>query len=85
MINWTVRIKNPVFWRSFIPAVILAIQAVAAIFGWRLDLNEIGNRVLAAIDAIFGVLAILGVVVDPTTQGTGDSLRAQGYEEPYKD
>lgn len=85
MINWRVRIKNPIFWRSFIPAVILAIQAVAMVFGWRLDLSDLGDKILAAVEAILGVLAILGVVIDPTTEGTGDSRRAMTYDGPHVD
>ena len=34
---------------------------------------------------MFAVLAILGVVVDPTTSGIGDSERAMSYEEPWQD
>lgn len=34
---------------------------------------------------MFAVLTILGVVVDPTTAGVGDSQRAMGYAEPWKD
>ena len=38
-INWKVRIKNKVFWVSFIPAVLLLIQAIAAIFDYVLDIG----------------------------------------------
>ena len=37
MLNWTVRFKNKTFWLSFIPAVLLLIQVVAAVFGYTLD------------------------------------------------
>ena len=33
----------------------------------------------------FAVLVILGIVVDPTTDGLGDSERAMAYEEPWAD
>ena len=33
----------------------------------------------------FAVLAILGIVVDPTTQGVGDSEQALTYTVPKKD
>ena len=32
-INWIVRIKNKAFWVALIPAVLLLIQVVAAVFG----------------------------------------------------
>ncbi len=85
MINWTVRIKNKQFWLALIPAVLLLAQVVAAVFGYTLDLGELGNRLLDVVNALFAVLAILGVVADPTTDGVGDSERAMGYDEPYKD
>ena len=84
MINWQVRIKNKQFWLTLIPAVLLLIQVVAAVFGIAIDLGELGNRLLDVVNAIFAVLVILGVVTDPTTEGVGDSERALGYEEPAK-
>ena len=82
MINWTVRIKNKNFWLAVIPAVLLLIQAVAAVFGYSLDLGEIGNKLIAVVNAAFGVLVVLGVVVDPTTAGVSDSNRAMNYKKP---
>ena len=82
MINWTVRIKNTNFWLAVIPAVLLLIQTVAAVFGYSLDLGEIGNRLIAVVNAVFGVLVVLGVVVDPTTAGVSDSNRAMNYKKP---
>ena len=82
MINWMVRIKNKAFWMSFIPAVLLLIQVVAATFGFTLDLGELGNKLLAVVDAVFCVLAILGVVTDPTTAGVSDSKQALTYKWP---
>lgn len=85
MINWQVRIKNKQFWLTLIPAVLLLVQVVAAVFGITIDLGELGNRLLDVVNAVFAVLVILGVVTDPTTEGVGDSIRALGYEEPFKD
>lgn len=85
MINWTVRIKNKNFWLAVIPAVLLLIQAVAAVFGFTLDLGDIGNKLIAVVNAAFGVLVVLGVVVDPTTAGISDSKQARGYNFPKED
>lgn len=84
-INWTVRIKNKAFWLAVIPAVLLLIQAVAAVFGFTLDLGDIGNKLIAVVNAVFGVLVVLGVVVDPTTAGISDSKQARGYNFPKED
>lgn len=85
MINWTVRFRNKAFWVALIPAVLLLIQVVAAVFGYTLDLGELGNRLLDVVNALFAVLAILGVVTDPTTKGVGDSAQALTYEKPKDD
>lgn len=81
-INWLVRIKNKSFWIALIPAVLLLIQVVAAVFGITLDLGDLGNKLLAVVNAVFGVLAILGIVIDPTTSGITDSEQALTYVEP---
>lgn len=83
-INWKVRIKNKDFWMAFIPAVLLLIVTVAAVFGFTLELTELGNRLLAVVEAVFLVLGIVGIVNDPTTASLSDSEQAQTYEEPKK-
>lgn len=85
MINWKVRIANKTFWLSLIPAIALVIQAVAAVFGFTIDLSTLSGKLCAVVDAVFGVLVIIGIVNDPTTAGIGDSNRAKGYAEPWKD
>lgn len=85
MINWRVRLKNKNFWLSLIPALLLLIQAVAYVFGFTLDLSEMGDKLLAVVNALFTVLAILGVVTDPTTAGVSDSAQALTYEKPKDD
>ena len=82
MINWTVRFKNKAFWVAFIPAVLLLVQVVAAVFGYTLDLGDLGNKLLAVVNALFAVLALLGIVTDPTTAGVSDSPQALTYDKP---
>ena len=82
MINWKVRIKNKLFWCEAIPAVALVIQAIAAVFGYQLDFGTLVGKILAVVDAVFALLVILGIVVDPTTEGVRDSKLAMTYEEP---
>ena len=84
-INWKVRIKNKVFWLSLIPAVLLLVQVVAAVFGIDLNLDALGDKLLAVVNALFAVLTILGVVTDPTTAGVSDSKQAMEYDKPKCD
>lgn len=83
-INWKVRIKNKNFWLAIIPAVILLVQAVAAVFGYVIDLGDLGNKLIVVVNAVFVVLSILGIVTDPTTEGISDSTLALTYKEPKK-
>ena len=82
MINWKGRIRNRLFWAELIPALALVIQAVAAVFGWTLDFTTLIGKLLAVVDAVFALLVILGIVVDPTTAGVADSQLAMTYEYP---
>lgn len=84
MINWTVRIKNKLFWLALIPAVLMLVTSVAAVFGYELNFTELGDKLAAVVEAVFAVLAILGIVVDPTTEGVKDSRLAMTYDEPKK-
>lgn len=81
-INWEVRIKNKVFWITLIPAILLVLQSVAAVFGFTLDFGDLGNKLLAVVESVFIVLGILGIVTDPTTSGVSDSSRAITYTKP---
>lgn len=83
-INWLVRIKNPAFWVALVPAVLLLVQAVLALFGVTWDYTALNEQLIAIVNAVFGVLSILGIVVDMTTAGIGDSERALGYDKPFK-
>ena len=84
-INWIVRIKNKAFWLAIIPAVLLLIQAVADVVGYQLDFGDISEKLIAVVNAVFVVLSILGIVVDPSTADFGDSTRALTYTTPNKD
>lgn len=81
-INWRVRIKNKAFWVALIPAVLLLIQQVCAVVGVQLDFGDLQAQLVAIVGTVFAILAILGIVVDPTTAGMGDSEQAMGYTEP---
>ena len=84
-INWIVRIRNKAFWLALIPALALVVQAVAALFGYTINLETWVGKLQAVVNAVFALLAILGIVVDPTTDGVGDSNRALNYVQPWND
>lgn len=81
-INWKVRIKNKMFWLTLISALLVLVQACAAPFGYEWDFGVLNAQLAAIVNALFAVLAILGIVADPTTKGMGDSEQALSYEKP---
>jgi len=84
MINWKVRIKNVNWWLTFVPACLILVQVIAVPFGYNFEIGELNEQFTAIINAVFVVLALLGIINDPTTEGLKDSERAMTYEEPYK-
>ena len=83
-INWKVRVKNKMFWLALVPAILLVVQVIAAPFGYEFDFVVLNQQLAAIINAVFALLVILGIPVDMTTEGFGDSQQALGYTEPRK-
>lgn len=89
-INWTVRIKNPIFWTNIAASIVLPILAHLGL-SWD-DMTTwaaLGNALLSAIQNPVVVVAVAASVWnalnDPTTAGLGDSKQALTYVEPKKD
>lgn len=87
MINWKVRLKNPAFWTGLIGVLATLAISVAQLLG--VDIAEVVNgwqsALVALVTAIFGILALVGVVTDPTTSGVTDSNQALTYTKPKED
>lgn len=84
-INWKVRVKNRAFWIAIIPALALLGKQVLELFGVNVDFTNVSKELLGIIETVFVILAIIGVITDPTTKGIADSERALGYNEPNND
>ena len=79
-INFKVRAKNPVFWLTVSPAVVTLVYTILGACGVVPSLSE--DAVTNIVTAIVSALTTLGVLVDPTTKGVGDSERALEYDVP---
>lgn len=65
--------------------MLLLVQVIATVFGYTLDLGELGDKLLAVVNALFAVLTILGICDWPfPLAGIGDSKQALTYETPKK-
>lgn len=79
-INWVLRLKNKATLTALIAAALAFGYQVAGILG---VVPPVSQDVLAqAAMLLVNLLVALGVVVDPTTAGIGDSERAMNYTEP---
>lgn len=83
-INWKVRAKNKVFWLSLIPAALLLVSQVLSLFGVTFDYSQLAEQLKDIVTTAFVILALLGIVVDPTTNGVSDSDRAMTYTDLKK-
>lgn len=81
-INWIVRIKNKAFWVAFIPAVLLLAKQICALIGVDLDVAGLSEQLIDIVSTVFVLLALVGIVNDPTTKTLSDSERAMNYTEP---
>lgn len=81
-INWIVRLKNKTFWLTAIPALLLLISQIAALFGFTWDYTPLAQQLSAICGTVFGLLTLVGVVNDPTTDGVSDSRQALTYQSP---
>jgi len=81
-INWKVRFRNKAFLLTFIPFVLSFIYQILSTFNVFPKVSE--NNILNLITQFINALALLGLVVDGTTEGIGDSKQALTYETPSK-
>lgn len=85
-INIPVRLKNPWFWVSLGGIVLTAMGVDAEMFtSWGVVKEQAVALVSNPFMLVSVALAVLGVFIDPTTAGLGDSARALEYTEPRKE
>ena len=82
-INWQVRFRNKIWLGSFLSLIVSFIYNILALFDIFPTVTQ--NAVAQLINQVLTFLGLIGVIVDPTTAGIGDSERAMGYEVPYQD
>lgn len=82
-INWKVRFKNPVWLTSFISLIVGFVYNILRCFDIFPSVTQ--TQVMEIVGQVLTFLGLFGVVVDPTTAGMSDSVRAMTYEEPWDD
>ena len=82
-INWKVRFKNKIWLGSFLSLIVSFAYSMLGLFEVFPSVTR--NSILEILNQILTFLGLIGVLVDPTTAGLGDSERALGYVEPWDD
>lgn len=82
-INWKVRFKNKVWLCSFLSLIVGFVFSMLRLFDVYPEISE--NDIVGTIERILTFLGLVGIIVDPTTEGVYDSERALSYEEPWSD
>lgn len=80
MINWKLRLQNKATLITLATMVISFIYQILALFDVVPKVSE--DSITQLVLLIINILAAVGIIVDPTTKGIGDSSQALTYEKP---
>lgn len=78
--NFILRFKNAPVCTAFICAVVAFIYQMFGIFGYTAPISQ--DMVIQILGLVINAFVAVGVLVDPTTKGFGDSERAMEYTDP---
>lgn len=81
--NWKVRFKNKTWLTMFISLIVGFVFNMLKLFDVVPAITE--NTIMTIAAQVLEFLGLIGVLVDPTTAGIGDSNRAMTYDEPWDD
>lgn len=79
IINWKLRLQNKVTLLAILGDIVAIIFSIIKLVQTKEFTYE---TVMHIINLVVEVLVLLGIVVDPTTEGMDDSVQARGYEKP---
>lgn len=79
-INWKLRFQNKTTLTALVMALVALVYQVLGVFGVVPRVSQ--DQVTTIISMVINVLCLLGIVVDPTTAGVGDSTQALSYDTP---
>ena len=82
-INWKLRFQNKASLTAIILAMIALVYQVLGFCGVTPGISE--NQAIEVAGMVINLLCLLGIVVDPTTDGVSDSTQALDYSVPKKE
>lgn len=72
-LNWKVRFRNKQFLASLVALILVFANQLAGMFG--MDITVYSDQITNITETVLMILALMGIVVDPTTEGMSDSER----------
>lgn len=81
-INWKLRLQNKTTLVALIALVVSFVYQLLNMFGVVPSVSQ--SDVMDVLTLLVQILLALGIVVDPTTAGIGDSDNALRYDNPKK-
>lgn len=81
-INWKLRFQNKVSLTAIVVQAVTLIYTMLGLFGIVPGISE--DQLINVMCMLVELMCLLGIVVDPTTQGVQDSEQAMAYSEPRK-
>ena len=82
-INWKLRFQNKTTLTAIILALVALVYQVLGLFDVVPKISQ--DELATVIGMVINLLCLLGIVVDPTTDGVSDSARALTYDTPRAD
>lgn len=89
MINFKVRIKNPVFWTQIFLAIVTPVCAYFGLTGadfstWKTVADVAINAISNPYVLLMVIVSVWNAINDPTTAGIKDSALAMTYSLPKR-
>ena len=81
-INWKLRLQNKATLLAIIVTVIGLVYNCLETAGYAPAVPQ--SEIIVIAEKFVYLLALMGIVIDPTTEGTSDSARAMSYTTPAK-
>ena len=82
-INWKLRFQNKTTLTAIILALVALVYQVLGLFDVVPKISQ--DELTTVIGMVINLLCLLGIVVDPRTDGVSDSARALTYDTPRAD
>jgi len=75
--------RHKQFWLALVAGLLVLANHIFGMFG--IDITVISAEITIIVETVLSLLVLLGIVIDPTTNGVSDSGQVMRYEEPWSE